>query len=93
MKHDIDAINVALRLGDSPILPIGAVIRMFGTENCYRVLKVMKWCPGMYEMEVCYIKDWCALPYGSTLKLCVPIAYEFIFIPEDAPLFGEWARI
>jgi hypothetical protein len=89
MKHDIDAINAALRLGDKFVPPIGAVIRTVGADVCYRVCCAHRIYGDMYEVQL--NSD------GSTFYLYIgtrgTVIYEYVEIPEDAPPFGEWERV
>jgi hypothetical protein len=90
MKHDIDAINAALRLGDCPLPPIGAVVRNIGTDRCGRVCVIHCIYGNVYAAKLVsneFYFYWCIRkPMRASF-------YEFVEIPEDAPPFGEWERV
>jgi hypothetical protein len=86
MKHDLNAINAALRLGDKFVPPNGSVCRCM---NCNAVEMTCEVSIVHTTEDFFYLRlDNNKYVYYNTCE-CV---LEVIWIPKDAPPFGEWVR-
>jgi hypothetical protein len=87
MKHDLDAINAALRLGDKFVPPNGSVCRCRDDNGIEFTCKIIV----------------LVLDGKSYIKTATPSSFgyfrdpgdilEIISVPKWALSFGEWARI
>lgn len=84
--HDLDEINVAIRLGDRVVPPVGAVCKFGSGGRHWRVE-----APGRarsLKATKRNTRGW--MWYISARDLEKIIVLE---IPDDAPPFSEWTRV
>jgi hypothetical protein len=87
MKHDLDVINAALRLGDKFVPPNGSVCRCRNDEGTEVICKVTV---VKLEGEI-FLRMHTP---SSFLHFCDPSdILEIISVPKWVLPFGEWERI
>ena len=86
LMHDLEVVNAAIRLGDRPYPPIGALITEILGESLFRV----------YDHDIVKRKIEMILlvadeeEYGWFLPQAA--FYQVVSLPDDALPFNEWLR-
>lgn len=87
MKHDLEAINAALLLGDRPVPPRGAEIHLKGSDLDCTVTSL----PNDTTLQIRLCSDGALGGIGfHALFLCG--GYTVTGLPENVPPFCEWDR-
>lgn len=84
MKHNLDEINAAIRLGDRPVPPVGSYIQMLTPGKWWKVMDYEDETQTLLLVEKrCRMAGWWPLKQFSLL----------FSIPPTAPPFSSWKRL